>query len=131
MPVFDEIILSTANMNSVRSFDEVSGKLSWLGLCRVMSYHMDHACNEMCSNYFPEIFQNKWSIGALVCDAGCILEVLDNYLAERGYIMPLDLGAKGRYDERQDLMYRSIVLKLSAHKQLNSELTKHFWLFTK
>ncbi|KAG0343673.1 hypothetical protein BG004_005101 [Podila humilis] len=57
VPVFDEIILSTANMNSVRSFDNVSG--------------------------------------ALVCDAGCILEVLDNYLAERGYIMPLDLGAKG------------------------------------
>lgn len=26
------------------------------------------------------------------------MEVLDNYLAERGYIMPLDLGAKGRYD---------------------------------
>ncbi|KAG0034569.1 hypothetical protein BGZ81_004113 [Podila clonocystis] len=57
VPVFDEIIISTANMNSVRSFDNVSG--------------------------------------ALVCDAGCILEVLDNYLAERGYIMPLDLGAKG------------------------------------
>ncbi|ORZ04051.1 hypothetical protein BCR41DRAFT_363096 [Lobosporangium transversale] len=33
--------------------------------------------------------------GALVCDAGCILEVLDKYLEERGYIMPLDLGAKG------------------------------------
>jgi D-lactate dehydrogenase (cytochrome) len=36
--------------------------------------------------------------GSLVCDAGCILEVLDNYLAEKGYIMPLDLGAKGRYE---------------------------------
>ncbi|KAG0306185.1 hypothetical protein BGZ98_002843 [Dissophora globulifera] len=57
VPVFDEIIISTANMSSVRSFDPVSG--------------------------------------ALVCDAGCILEVLDNYLAEQGYIMPLDLGAKG------------------------------------
>ncbi|KAF9928038.1 hypothetical protein BGZ67_007195 [Mortierella alpina] len=57
VPVFDEIILSTANMNSIRSFDALSG--------------------------------------ALVCDAGCILEVLDNYLAEQGYIMPLDLGAKG------------------------------------
>ncbi|KAI1302859.1 hypothetical protein EDD11_005463 [Mortierella claussenii] len=33
--------------------------------------------------------------GTLVCDAGCILEVLDKYLEERGYIMPLDLGAKG------------------------------------
>lgn len=59
VPVFDEIVISTANMNSIRSFDNVSG--------------------------------------ALVSDAGCILEVLDNYLAERGYIMPLDLGAKGRY----------------------------------
>ncbi|XP_049857866.1 D-2-hydroxyglutarate dehydrogenase, mitochondrial isoform X1 [Schistocerca gregaria] len=33
--------------------------------------------------------------GVLVCQAGCILEVLDNYLSERGLIMPLDLGAKG------------------------------------
>jgi FAD/FMN-containing dehydrogenase len=33
--------------------------------------------------------------GALVVDAGCILEVVDNYLAEKGYIFPLDLGAKG------------------------------------
>ncbi|KAF9195162.1 hypothetical protein BGZ51_004589 [Haplosporangium sp. Z 767] len=33
--------------------------------------------------------------GALVCDAGCILEVLDKYLEQQGYIMPLDLGAKG------------------------------------
>ncbi|KAJ2478424.1 D-lactate ferricytochrome c oxidoreductase [Coemansia sp. RSA 2131] len=33
--------------------------------------------------------------GVLVCDAGCVLEELDNYVAERGHIMPLDLGAKG------------------------------------
>ena len=33
--------------------------------------------------------------GTLVADAGCILEVTDHYLAERGYIFPLDLGAKG------------------------------------
>ncbi|KAG0286822.1 hypothetical protein BGZ98_004940, partial [Dissophora globulifera] len=59
VPVFDEIVISMANMNSVRSFDSVSG--------------------------------------ALVCDAGSILEVLDKYLEERGYIMPLDLGAKGRH----------------------------------
>jgi FAD/FMN-containing dehydrogenase len=35
-------------------------------------------------------------IGILTCDAGCILEILDNYLAEKGFMMPLDLGAKGR-----------------------------------
>lgn len=33
--------------------------------------------------------------GTLVCDAGCILESLDNKVAEYGYMMPLDLGAKG------------------------------------
>ena len=33
--------------------------------------------------------------GTLVCDAGCILESLDNHVAEKGYMMPLDLGAKG------------------------------------
>jgi (R)-2-hydroxyglutarate---pyruvate transhydrogenase len=33
--------------------------------------------------------------GSLVVDAGVILEVADGYLAEKGYIFPLDLGAKG------------------------------------
>ena len=33
--------------------------------------------------------------GVLVADAGVILEMADNYVAERGYIFPLDLGAKG------------------------------------
>ncbi|KAI9911723.1 hypothetical protein PsorP6_008807 [Peronosclerospora sorghi] len=33
--------------------------------------------------------------GILVCEAGCILEYLDNYVAKHGYMMPLDLGAKG------------------------------------
>lgn len=33
--------------------------------------------------------------GILKCDAGVILENADNFLAENGYIFPLDLGAKG------------------------------------
>ena len=33
--------------------------------------------------------------GILTCEAGCILEDLDQYLAARGFMMPLDLGAKG------------------------------------
>ncbi|WFD20886.1 (R)-2-hydroxyglutarate--pyruvate transhydrogenase [Malassezia caprae] len=33
--------------------------------------------------------------GTLVCDAGAILEALDNEVAQHGYMMPLDLGAKG------------------------------------
>ena len=34
--------------------------------------------------------------GVLVCQSGCVLETLDSALAERGLMMPLDLGAKGR-----------------------------------
>ena len=33
--------------------------------------------------------------GVLVCEAGCVLENLDLHVAERGLMMPLDLGAKG------------------------------------
>lgn len=33
--------------------------------------------------------------GSLVLDAGCVLEVADQHLAQKGYIFPLDLGAKG------------------------------------
>ncbi|XP_024070131.1 D-2-hydroxyglutarate dehydrogenase, mitochondrial isoform X2 [Terrapene carolina triunguis] len=57
VPVFDEIIISTALMNQVISFNNVSG--------------------------------------ILVCQAGCILENLNQYLEELDFIMPLDLGAKG------------------------------------
>lgn len=31
----------------------------------------------------------------LVCQAGCILQTLEEHVSQRGYIMPLDLGAKG------------------------------------
>ncbi|XP_071999287.1 D-2-hydroxyglutarate dehydrogenase, mitochondrial isoform X1 [Engystomops pustulosus] len=57
VPVFDEILISTALMDQVISFDDVSG--------------------------------------ALVCQAGCVLDSLNQYLAVLGYTMPLDLGAKG------------------------------------
>lgn len=33
--------------------------------------------------------------GTLIVEAGCILEAADQFLAEKGYIFPLDLGAKG------------------------------------
>lgn len=57
VPVFDEIVLSTAALNNVLDFDAVSG--------------------------------------ILVCEAGCVLESLDAFVAKQGYMMPLDLGAKG------------------------------------
>ena len=33
--------------------------------------------------------------GIISADAGCILQNLDEHLGSKGYIMPLDLGAKG------------------------------------
>lgn len=33
--------------------------------------------------------------GTLVCQAGCVLEELSRYVEERGFVVPLDLGAKG------------------------------------
>lgn len=33
--------------------------------------------------------------GIVTCEAGVILENLNAYLEERGFVMPLDLGAKG------------------------------------
>lgn len=57
VPVFDEIVISIANLNKIRSFNETSGILK--------------------------------------ADAGVILENADGYLAEKGCIFPLDLGAKG------------------------------------
>ncbi|KAL6733835.1 hypothetical protein Aduo_004448 [Ancylostoma duodenale] len=40
-------------------------------------------------------FEFDETSGILDCDAGSILEELDNKLAPHGYMMPLDLGAKG------------------------------------
>ncbi|PKA65552.1 putative D-2-hydroxyglutarate dehydrogenase, mitochondrial [Apostasia shenzhenica] len=33
--------------------------------------------------------------GILICEAGCILENLNSYVENEGFVMPLDLGAKG------------------------------------
>ncbi|XP_038671946.1 D-2-hydroxyglutarate dehydrogenase, mitochondrial isoform X2 [Scyliorhinus canicula] len=57
VPVFDEIIVSTAQMDNIISFNANSG--------------------------------------VLICQSGCILENLNNYLEEQNFIMPLDLGSKG------------------------------------
>nr|XP_033787742.1 D-2-hydroxyglutarate dehydrogenase, mitochondrial isoform X2 [Geotrypetes seraphini] len=37
----------------------------------------------------------SWISGILICQAGCILETLNQYVEEQDFIMPLDLGAKG------------------------------------
>lgn len=44
---------------------------------------------------FNKILDIDTNSGILTCEAGCILEVLDQEVQKHGYIMPLDLGAKG------------------------------------
>lgn len=80
VPVRDELILSLSNMNKVRDFDPVSGQ-----------YHsFSHTMNSV----------HEFSVaGILVADAGCILQSLTDYVAPHNHIMPIDLGAKGRYVE--------------------------------
>ena len=44
----------------------------------------------------PQLLQSRAQVsGTLVCQAGCILEHLDNQVGAQGFTMPLDLGAKG------------------------------------
>ena len=83
VPLKDELILSLNNMSKVRSFDPVSGaSSSWASCSSVLA--------QMCTT-------RSHAPGALVTDAGCILEALTEYIAPHNHIMPLDLGAKGRY----------------------------------
>ncbi len=35
-------------------------------------------------------------MGVVTCEAGVILQQLETYLEERGYTVPVDLGAKGK-----------------------------------
>lgn len=38
--------------------------------------------------------------GIFTLEAGVVLETADRYLRERGHLMPLDLGAKGRFSSQ-------------------------------
>lgn len=49
-----------------------------------------------------------------MADAGCILEALSEYIAPHNHIMPLDLGAKGRYDQIQLFFVHANIYAISA-----------------
>lgn len=75
VPVFDEVIISTSLMNQIIDINDTSGV--------TLSYSL------------RVIKINNYFLGVLVCQAGCVLENLDNELAKHSLMMPLDLGAKG------------------------------------
>lgn len=60
--------------------------------------------------------------GTLVVDAGCILEVVDNHLAEKGYIFPLDLGAKGSCQIGGNLATNAGGLRLLRYGSLHGNI---------
>lgn len=72
VPVFDEVVVSTKKLNKHFELDESAGYATLKSL----------RASRICS-------------GILECDAGFVLEDLDNRLATEGYMMPIDLGAKG------------------------------------
>lgn len=49
-----------------------------------------------------------------MADAGCILEALSEHIAPYDHIMPLDLGAKGRYGQVQLLLVHANIYAISA-----------------
>ncbi|CAL9075382.1 unnamed protein product [Musa acuminata var. zebrina] len=52
-------------------------------------FFMENCVNDMLMTHCFQIN------GILVCEGGCILENLSSFLENEGFIMPLDLGAKG------------------------------------
>jgi len=48
----------------------------------------------MSAEKMDKILLHDETNGVLIVQAGCILETAENYLWERGFVIPLNLGAK-------------------------------------
>lgn len=55
-----------------------------------------------------------------MADAGCILETLSEHIAPYDHIMPLDLGAKGRYDQIQLLFVHANIYAFPAVRSVET-----------
>lgn len=60
--------------------------------------------------------------GSLVCEAGCILETLDQYVRDNNLIMPLDLGAKGSCQIGGNISTNAGGLRLLRYGNLHGSL---------
>ena len=106
IPLFDEIVLTTTAMNRILSFDPVRCMTS-SGPARVPFVRTAEGCGQGDAGVTQRVKPQSCVLsrkgehlcaqvsGTLVCEAGCILEQLDNHVAAQGFTMPLDLGAKG------------------------------------
>ena len=111
---FIYLMMASAIQNSVQTpftfiFDsEVS--FTW----NIMQVSFTRNSKHMLGFYLP---------GILVCQAGCVLEALDNYLGDRGLMMPLDLGAKGRLENDISFTprYSKLLIKVISYKTVVSQ----------
>ncbi|VFQ62761.1 unnamed protein product [Cuscuta campestris] len=118
--VEDKETLKTANMDWMQKYKGASKLMLKPGSTEEVSQILKH-CNSRCLAVVPqggntglvggsvpvfdEVIINLGSMnkiisfdkvsGILVCEAGCILENLNSFLDIQGFVMPLDLGAKG------------------------------------
>jgi FAD/FMN-containing dehydrogenase len=60
--------------------------------------------------------------GTLICQSGCILEHLNHYLNEHGYIMPLDLAAKGSCQIGGNLATSAGGIRFIRYKSLHASI---------
>eukprot|EP01080_Neovahlkampfia_damariscottae_P000011 gene11-4262_t len=60
--------------------------------------------------------------GTLSCQSGCILENLSLFLQDKGYIMPIDLGAKGSCQIGGNLATAAGGLRFLRYKSLHSNI---------
>lgn len=104
VPVFDEIVLSMGRMNKVRLQTAPSAQSRTLPHRTSTTLHGLTIC--ACKFSFPLLWLcsaphlsqvlafDEYS-GIVTCESGVVLEALNAYLEERGFVMPLDLGSKG------------------------------------
>lgn len=60
--------------------------------------------------------------GTLVCQAGCVLEQLNHFLNGHGYMMPLDLGAKGSCQIGGNLASAAGGIRFLRYKSLHANI---------
>lgn len=60
--------------------------------------------------------------GTLICQAGCVLENLNSFLNDYGYMMPLDLGAKGSCQIGGNIATAAGGLRFLRYKSLHANV---------
>ena len=65
------------------------------------------------------------SSGSLVCESGCVLEQVDDYLQQRGFMMPIDLAAKGSCQIGGNIATAAGGVRYLRYKSLHANV-RHF-----